>query len=413
MSQCGSHDCYEFGAVPADFYDFDLSFSEFLSGETICAIVCGTLFLMYVSYISSCLRNGYKSSYLKDFEETKESEDEYGREYERYEWPYYSSLKVPYDLEDRMKFWEKLSQQITKVDPTYPFIVRIDGCNFSKFTQKLKALSKDEVFSNEFRGAMVDTACDLLLKFKPITVYTHSDEITLVFQDYVSYDDDDNEIVTGEHYRSGKVYKLLSEIPSCASTMFTRNLRNKFSEKHDVLEYLSGVDLSFDARLIVFPREATYEVANHMIWRTRDCYRNYVSAYAEKYVGKPKLNKVSTDDRVALLKEQNVDLTDETKLDFSHLGMKYGLFLKKYESSKDNDLIQAFYSSKLQFSDELVDFMLFSLKVLEYDNDDEENTSVVEKDIEVKSPKSFAMDSYEFEDVFNGTATLQKQKRNK
>jgi hypothetical protein len=57
--------------------------------------------------------------------------------------------------------------------------------------------------------------------------------------------------------------------------------------------------------------------------------------------------------------------------------------------------------------------MLFSLKVLEYDNDDEENTSVVEKDIEVKSPKSFAMDSYEFEDVFNGTATLQKQKRNK
>lgn len=415
MNHCESHDCYSENTIYNDLYDFDIEIKNLFSDMNFFQIIyCGITFLaaLYAWYSSSS-----RCDYLIDFKY-----DETQLEYNRTEWPYSTPLKVPYDLEERMKFWEKCSQQITKVKPNYPFIIRIDGCSFSSFTKQLKKFSDDGVFSEEFRKAMLYTACDLLIKFRPTTCYTHSDEITLVFGNHVDYDDNGNEILTGEHYRNGKVYKLLSEIPSIGSTAFTRNINTQYLTNQDALEYLSRSDLAFDGRLLVFPLESTYEVTNHMIWRTRDCYRNYVSAYAEKHIGKSKLNGVSTEDRVRLLKENGIDLNDETNLRSEQLGMKYGTFLKMYESAKNTHLIQAFYSTKLNFSDELSEFLLYHMKNLMYKNndnenndedvdvDDDRNESDVEKNVKVKTPSIFALDSYEFEDVFNGTFTIKRSK---
>lgn len=391
MDYCGSPDCYSENTM---YHDFDINFTDLIPWNYL--LYFGALVYTYFSF-------GYSNHYLND----EIDDDESYCEYDRSMWPYLSNLKVPYDMEERMRFWEKNSQQITKVESNYPFIVRIDGCSFSSFTKQLKKFSNDGVFSDEFRKAMLNTACDLLVKFRPSTVYTHSDEITLVFKDYVNYDEDGNEVLTGEHYRNGKVYKLLSEIPSIGSTAFTRNINSQYANNPDALKYLSKSDLAFDGRLLVFPHESEYEIANHMIWRTRDCYRNYISAYAEKHIGKSKLDGVSTEERVRLLKEKGIDLEDKTNLRREQLGMKYGTFLKLHQTDKNAHTIQAFYSNNLIFSDELIDFMLEPMKDLEY-NVDAENESDIK--LETK-PSSFALDSYEFEDVFSGTFTLKKSKR--
>lgn len=310
------------------------------------------------------------------------------------------TCELPYELEERMKFWEKRSQKITQIDPRLPFIVRFDGCCFSKFTNKLKKLSSNNVFSAEFSNAMIKTSCDLLLKFRPTTVYTHSDEITLIFQNYVQFDESLNEILTGEHYRNGKVYKLLSELASFTSVSFTKNIANEFKNDSDVLDFLNKQTLTFDARIIVFPSKFEYEIVNHMIWRTRDCYRNYVSAHAEKHFSQKQLNNVNTNDRIKMLKTKQVDLTDETKLNHKELGMKYGMFFKLFKSNKDCNFIQSFYCNKLQFSDELLNFLMFPLKELTYFAENNDST-----------PKHFALDSYEFEDCFNGTFQIEIKKQ--
>ena len=77
-------------------------------------------------------------------------------------------------LDDRMKAYER--ELNFKIPPYKPFIARLDGRSFSKFTKGLKS-----PFDNNFVTAMVDTMNDLVLEFNAHSGYTHSDEITLIF----------------------------------------------------------------------------------------------------------------------------------------------------------------------------------------------------------------------------------------
>jgi len=54
--------------------------------------------------------------------------------------------------------------------------------------------------------------------------------------------------------------------------------------------------------------------------------------------------------------------------------MKYGTFLKLFEADKTKTLIQAFYSTKLKFSEELVDFLLSPMKNLKYETQTESSS---------------------------------------
>ncbi len=279
----------------------------------------------------------------------------------------YSTINVmPFELGDRMKYYENESLKITNVSKNSPFIVRIDGRSFSKFTKKFKKDAEQKYnlpYSPEFKRIMILVATDLLHEFKAATVYTHSDEITLIFAPTFT----DGE--ANEYIFKGKVFKILTAISSFASVSFFNRMTQEFkftvkpTDTFDMVRFTKHERLpTFDARLIVFPKEKEYEITNHMIWRSKaDCTRNYVSAFAEKYIGKNELNNLSTKQRIEKLKtEHEIDLNDQNMIEIE---MKHGVFMKR-----SNNLLRTSYFvfQNLQFSNELYTFFLNSAKLNDY-----------------------------------------------
>lgn len=77
-------------------------------------------------------------------------------------------------LGDRMKKYE--AHMDLRILPCESFVVRLDGRSFSKFTKKFF-----KPFDIIFVKAMCKTMIDLVEEFDAQTGYTHSDEITLIF----------------------------------------------------------------------------------------------------------------------------------------------------------------------------------------------------------------------------------------
>lgn len=295
-------------------------------------------------------------------------------------WPYGKQQKespVPVPLSDRMKYYEVLSKNIVKVDERLPFAMRLDGRAFSKFTKFLKYYGKKYYsvpYSPEFKRAMILTTHDLVHEFSASSGYTHSDEITLVFSPCTTD--------RSTHQFDGKVSKLLTTISSFATARFIfyldgemNNLKTNLGEKlkpdkYDPIEYLctsasTSSTPTFDARLIVFPLNKIYEFGNLLLWRSRyDCSRNFVSMFAEEYVGKKKLIGLNTEKRVdELIKAGIVGFTkDDENIDYS---LKCGVFMKRSEresfTTRGNSLSTNFYVFKtLKYSEEFVSFLLES-----------------------------------------------------
>lgn len=283
-----------------------------------------------------------------------------------------SKKNIP--LGDRMKQYEKYSTDITTIESDRPFIVRLDGRSFSKFTKPFKDDSEKTLnmpYSPGFKRVMILTAHDLLHEFNASTAYTHSDEITLVFNKAKISDDS-----ASEHLFGGKVTKLLSLIPSYAASSFLTHLHEEFHFSQKVYDPMTFTKRwtrnkclkfpSFDARIIVFPKDKEYEIVNHMMWRAKgDCTRNFISMYAEKHIGKNKLNGMTTNQRVQELKKYGIDLDD----DIPDKSMKYGLFIKNTKRIIDQNkefvdannlpIRSVFYVfENLLFSDEMYDFLV-------------------------------------------------------
>jgi tRNA(His) 5'-end guanylyltransferase len=260
----------------------------------------------------------------------------------------------------RMKQYEQQSKLITNVNPDESFIIRLDGRSFSKKTKQLKNSAKEAgmIYSVEFANAMRLTACDLLIEFKPTTAYSHSDEITLIFPAVMTTENYENKVPPiSEHEFNGKVFKLITLTASFASVRFTYHLKNQLEKSQSsCYNHYFGNNwntLTFDARIMTFPKEKQNgEILNHMIWRSKqDCYRNFVSMFAEKHFSTSVMDGMSTKQRVDKLKEEKgVDLTTDDNID-----MKYGVYIKKMQH-KDHDHSQS-------------KFVYFSLPELQYTND--------------------------------------------
>lgn len=204
-------------------------------------------------------------------------------------------------LGDRMKQYEK-HFDIT-VDHDKPYIVRLDGAGFSKFTVPFI-----QPFDTQFTKAMVATMNDLVEKYSAVTGYTHSDEITLIFPACTEKQ---------VHLYSGRIMKLTSILASYAATRFLFHLRtqyelhrNEYMEKQQrkIDARLNDPVISFDARILTFPNDA--EILNHMIWRSRhDCYRNCISKIAHYTFGhKSILNKSCDELAQMLLEKKSLDI---------------------------------------------------------------------------------------------------------
>ncbi len=248
-------------------------------------------------------------------------------------------------LGDRMKEYE--SKELNFVHPTEPYIVRLDGNSFSKFTKRMK-----KPFDDNFMKAMCLTAGDLLIKFNPSTVYTHSDEITLIFPpaliieeilDETDKTDEDEtpkcvliENATKTHMFNGKHSKIISLVSSYCSIRFNHHLFQliKKHEKDYSSKYIElindGIQI-FDARILTFG-DKSYEIVNHQIWRSiYDCHRNAVSTYANSVYTCKETYKKNSMQQIAMLEEKGIFWKDVP------LYYKHGTYCKKSYYMKETE----------------------------------------------------------------------------
>jgi len=179
----------------------------------------------------------------------------------------------------RFKEYEDSSRGIKVIDSYVPFLIRLDGCNFSAVTKK----HFDKPFDERFSRTMVKTMLDVLEHFRARTAYVCSDEITLVFGSLCDWDTFAREPKKFTHLFGGRVDKLLSIIAAYTSLRFYVNLPPEIQED-------MGHTALFDARLLLMPEIGEYffendEFMNHMIWRENDCRRNAISGYARYILG--------------------------------------------------------------------------------------------------------------------------------
>ncbi len=226
-------------------------------------------------------------------------------------------------LGDRMKDYEELQEK--NILPYLPFIARLDGKNFSKFTRGLK-----KPFDNRFVTAMIRTTNDLMDHFNARTGYCHSDEITLIFAPACTKDD----YIIGKnestHVFNGRMQKLTGLLAGYCSVRFNHHFEkliniNEKIYKPEVVSKVRDHQAYFDARLIIFPEDKPQEILNHMIWRSvYDCYRNAVATYAQNNFSHKQLEGKDTNDMINML------ATVEIKWDSDvPQFVKHGVYCKK------------------------------------------------------------------------------------
>jgi len=160
--------------------------------------------------------------------------------------------------ESRFKGWEIYSKESVET----PLIVRIDGNNFHKITNRC-GMAKP--FDKRFHLSMVEAAKDLMTEtgLNISLAYTMSDEISLLF-------------LKDTHLPfKGRVEKILSILSSYASSSLQNHLRDCFSYE--------GL-LSFDARIIKIHTHR--EIMEYFIWRCLESFRNFLNSYAQSLIGR-------------------------------------------------------------------------------------------------------------------------------
>ena len=264
-------------------------------------------------------------------------------------------------LDDAMKMYENRTLTTTLPDDR-PLLIRLDGHCFSRFTNKFPTF-ENEPFSDIFTKIMIQTANSLMndSTFKPLMAYTHSDEITLLFNGFSVF-----------NQRSQKWLSLLASKTSSYFLGYLKhyvynlecsnsddNETNKYSrlDKDNFIKSMSACAPSFDARVIFFPVGNESEIVNYFIWRSqRDCFRNCVSAYASMYMSKKDLNGLNTTQKLNILQDKHNLLLTDIKLYLQH-----GVFIKRTLTEECIDGYNIFRKKNIFFSMKFT----FGLNILE------------------------------------------------
>ena len=226
-----------------------------------------------------------------------------------------------------MKEYEHSSLEVTKILPYRPFLVRLDGRSFSKFTYGLQ-----KPFDLNFTKAMTLTTSDIVQEFSACTGYTHSDEITIIFPISCSEEEFTKNQHKSQHIFDGRVMKILTVMSGFCSTRFNFHLakivnNDEKNYKKETLEKINEMRASFDARLLLIPEDNKKEFLNHMIWRSIfDCERNAVSTYARSKFSQKKLTNLNKKDMIELLKTEGINWETDVPII-----LKHGVFVKKLE----------------------------------------------------------------------------------
>lgn len=288
----------------------------------------------------------------------------------------YLPIKSDEKLGDRMKRYESIIDNKIVIKPCESFIIRLDGRSFSKFTKKFH-----KPFDIIFVKAMGLTTLDLIKQFEAQTGYTHSDEITLIFNSKCSEDEyfeycekQSKNLLTKDdkslpiHMFNGRIQKILSLVSSYCSVRFNYHLVKliePIKELYDLkfVEIIESMNAMFDGRILIFEEANKYEILNHQIWRSiHDCSRNAAQTYAYTYFGPKKIMNKDTKQMIQMM-------IDEKSLDWKNseqvpIFIKHGLYCKKIMVNKvidGNTALRAEYifkQYKIDFSQENLDILL-------------------------------------------------------
>jgi len=212
-------------------------------------------------------------------------------------------------LGDRMKELEKFRNR--KIKKGF-FAVRLDGRNFTRFTEE----RFEKPYDKEFNRIMVIISKEMMKEFNSIIAFAQSDEISLIF-------DENSQIF------SRRIEKILSIIAAFASSKFSQI----YSDKKKVV--------MFDSRIVVFKEKK--DIVDYFIWRHKDAFRNCVNSWiylilrnkglSRKEIDK-ELFKKNSDFKLKLLSEYGVNFNNKSS--WQNAGNL--LFWKTYKKEGYNPL---------------------------------------------------------------------------
>lgn len=237
-------------------------------------------------------------------------------------------------LADRMKQYEAVNDRY--LVPKIPFIIRVDGKNFSTYTRGFK-----KPFDKIMGKTMREVATKLCEEIPGAVLgYTQSDEITIICK----YTDR----IVSQAWFNGRVRKIETIAASKATKwfnkLFTENVMNYEIEfrqkvssydidkdayrKYDtVLRKKAGM-AEFDARVFNVPE---WDCINNIIWRQQDAIRNSVEMVGHANFSNKELHKVNCEGIKKMLKEQR---GIDWEKDFNSY-QKYGAFCYRVETQRE------------------------------------------------------------------------------
>jgi len=251
------------------------------------------------------------------------------------------------EIGERMKVYEKSLE--SSLDKTLPFIVRLDGHRFSKFTKGFKKPFDERIYT-----AMIRTTADLLKDFSPNLAYTQSDEITLVFTPQL---DQNNEF--RNYMFNGRVQKIVSLLSGFTSSRFAYHLSRETFDVDNEKNLIDKIFLAyFDGRIFNLPNES--EVLYNIVWRLTDAKRNSKNNLGHIHFAQKEVEGLGPGEILKKLEAIGVDW-------HSFPGAyKWGTFLKKSQYNKESinqktgEKVEALrtrisiYSFDLRYTDEAI-----------------------------------------------------------
>jgi len=190
-------------------------------------------------------------------------------------------------LGDRMKMYEQ-AEAGRVLMPGIPVIARLDGRSFHNFTKGLP-----RPYSEPLHTCMVDTVKELIKQSHATVGYTQSDEISLVWTDFVKHE---------EFLFSSKIQKLTSVLASIATVAFYRSVLTHLGS-----DYADRMP-TFDCRVWQVPNEG--EALNVLRWREWDCTKNSITMAASAYYSHTELHKKSGSEKQEMLWQQGINWND-------------------------------------------------------------------------------------------------------
>jgi tRNA(His) 5'-end guanylyltransferase len=272
-------------------------------------------------------------------------------------------------FEEGMQSYEKASMT-SHIPENRPFIIRIKTNVYTKMTALLNSKenrTQKTPFDKTYSIVMIKTAQAFLKDniFKPRTVYTHSDEINLLFN------------ASQSKIFKGDVQKFISLISSKATAyfrqFFTIHFTNEIISDYSP-EVYSNIEQNmpiFEARVIYFPEDKEYEIVNYFMWRSTKI-RDFVQDYSLSVLTQKGIENMKKEELQGFYKTvSDIDIHQDAPF-----YLRYGLFMKKsitkacfVENSNGNndeniktiDIVNTiihFWSMKFSYTEEIFDQLM-------------------------------------------------------